>query len=272
MAGNSCQSFRSVRTPRRGAFIGGAGGQDASSVERAAGELKASGRPLASKPQHTEAAGWPVTLNGMTACRGSGRSAPDPRRLPAAPTGWPSSSRSWPRIAASVSCCSLQEAQRRDVLARPTETRRAGSVAASWPNFGAPDHVATMDGVRLGRDDDPAADVIVADVGERHFSTMVPRSRITRTASSMPAAISSESLPSAFIPVSRQRDAHALDRALRRRAVIDLGRARRGLVVGVVAPPARRASARSLPSSRPSARAVSRLKESGKMPQRLTRP
>ena len=88
----------------------------------------------------------------------------------------------------------------------------------------------------LGRDDDAAADVIVADVGEHdifHDRALVLED-LHRLVDAL-LHLGRDACDLALVPAACQRDTHALDRAMRRGAIVDLGRMRRGLVVGVVA-------------------------------------
>ena len=90
-----------------------------------------------------------------------------------------------------------------------------------------------MDGVRLDGDDDASADVIVPDVGEDDF--LDDGALLAQHAHRLVHALGHVGRQAAFVPAAGQRDAHALDRTLRRGAVIDLGCLGRGLVVGIVA-------------------------------------
>ena len=180
---------------------------------------KASGKPSLPKPQHTVIAGWPVTLNGMLseglprkwkiACGSSKISGASPlvgrhHQVVAA------------HGRARVELQLAAEAQRREVLLGGEEGAELEAPARRVAELlRRLDHLLAMDGVRLGGDDDAAADVIVPDVGEDDF--LDDGAQVAQHAHRLVHALGHVGRDGpALVPGAGERDAHALDRALRR--------------------------------------------------------
>src|SRR6476661_10336646 len=156
--------------PRRGAFVGGARREYARLVERAAGELEAEREAVAAEAatdRRRRLAG-DVERHGE---RGLAEEVEDRLRLlelfRRAPVVGCHDEVVTAHRRSGVERELAAEAQRGDVLLRRKEgpeleapTRRVAEL------FRRLDHLLAMDGVRLYRDDDTAADVIIPDVGE----------------------------------------------------------------------------------------------------------
>src|SRR5216684_4569787 len=161
---------RTTQAPRRGAFVGGAGGEHTGFVERPSGELEGERKAVAAEAAAYGKRGLASDVE-RHAEGGLAQEVEDLLRLLKNLRRAPLIGRHHQVVAAhGGACVDLQlatEAYGREILLGGEEGAELEAAARRVAELlRGLDHLLAMDGMRLGGDDDASANVIVPDIGE----------------------------------------------------------------------------------------------------------